>query len=66
MRIPQNMFRMDESKLIKDLDTSDSFLLSSSNSITLARKKEQIKMPPEYEQFELSSIVQRFYELDPN
>lgn len=60
------MFRMDESKLIKDLDTSDSFLLSSSNSITLVRKKEQIKMPPEYEQFELSSIVQRFYELDPD
>ena len=66
MRIPQNMFRIDESKLIKDLDTSDSFLLSSSNSIALARKKEQIKMPPEYEQFESSSIVQRFYELDPD
>lgn len=66
MRIPQNMFRIDESKLIKDLDTSESFLLSSSNSITLVRKKEQIKMPPEYEQFESSSIVQRFYELDPD
>jgi hypothetical protein len=23
-------------------------------------------MPPEYEQFEQSSIVQRFFELDPN
>jgi hypothetical protein len=65
MRVPPNLFRRDETHLNKDLDQSDSFLLSSSNSITIARKKEQ-SLAPEIAQFESCSIVHRFYELDPN
>ena len=65
MKVPQNFFHSDENTRIlnRDLDLSDSFLLSSTNSITIARKA--FNPEPILEEFKASSVVQRFYELDP-
>jgi len=66
MKVPANFFKTDEKDrtgmLNRDLDLSDSFLLSSTNSITVARKA--VNSDPIPEEFKSSSIVLRFFEMD--
>ena len=57
MRVPPNVFKMSESQLNKDLDLSDSFMLSSTNSITMTRKHQAKMTEPEMEAFKQSGVV---------